>query len=222
MKSLPLARIRDLEIKAKQLGLDERILIENASSNLASLIDTMNLGLKVLVIAGRGNNGADVLSCARKLLSKGYNLRVVVLEDKPLGGEATFQRRVLESIGLQCCSITPDNISGLKSLCEACDFILEGMVGIGIKGEVSGFIREAINTINASGRKIVSCDIPSGLSPDEGLIQGEAIKADYTISFIVAKKGFFINQGPAHCGEISVADIGISREVLEKAEVDSQ
>lgn len=213
MESLPVKTIRSLETQAKKLGLDERILIENASSNLACLIDQLNLGNRALIIAGRGNNGADVLSCARKMLSRGYKVRLAVVSDKPLGGEATFQKEVLEGIGVKFCSI--ESSQQLSQLCKGCDFILEGIVGIGIKGEVSAYISDIIKAINASGKKIISCDIPSGLSPDEGVILGVAIKADYTISFIAAKKGFFMNQGPAHCGKIHVVDIGISKELIK-------
>jgi len=54
------------------------------------------------------------------------------------------------------------------------------------------------------------------LSPDQGVILGQAIKADYTVSFIAPKLGFYLNQGPNLCGEISIVDIGISRSILEK------
>jgi len=67
-----------------------------------------------------------------------------------------------------------------------------------------------------AGKKIISCDIPSGLSPDQGIILGQAIKADYTVSFIDSKLGFYLKQGPSLCGEIFIADIGISQNVLEE------
>ena len=105
MKSLTLNRIRELETKAKEIGLDERILIENASSNLFRAVDSLNLGKKALAISGRGNNGADVLSCARKLISAGYEVTIVVLEDKELGPEACFQKNVLVKIGHQPLSL---------------------------------------------------------------------------------------------------------------------
>lgn len=215
MRALTVAQIRKLEERAKQLGLTEIVLIENASSNLFRVISDLNLGQKVVVVAGRGNNGADVLSCARKLLSHGLEVKVVVLEEKPLGKEALAQKAILERLKLPVCSIGPDSIKSLKTEVDDCDFIVEGILGIGLKGALSLFLKEAILTLNQSGKKIVSCDLPSGLSPDSGTISDQAIKANYTVTFIAPKQGFFINQGPAHCGEVRVVDIGISREVLE-------
>ncbi len=216
MSGLSTSKLRELETLAKKIGLEERILIENAASNLFKVIDSLDLGKRALVISGRGNNGADVLSCSRKLLSNGYDLVIVALEDKQLGPEAAFQRDLLAKIGCRVHSITSSNAPKLKEFFGDRDFILEGILGIGVKGEVSPFLHEVIGLINKSGRKVVSCDIPSGLSPDQGVVLGQAIKADYTVSFIAAKRGFYLNQGPSLCGEISIVDIGISRSILEE------
>ena len=215
-KSLSVKDLRALEQKAKDLGLDEEILIENASSNLFTVIDSLNLGKRVLVVAGRGNNGADVLSCARKLSSRGYEVIVAALEEKELGSQALFQKTILEKIKIPIYSIKKSNVASVAELFKDVDFILEGILGIGLKGEVVPFLKEVISLINNSGKKIISCDIPSGLSPDQGLILGAAIKADYTITFIAQKKGFLLNQGPDSCGKIFVVDIGISKQVLEE------
>lgn len=216
MKGLKLSKIKELEARAKELGLEEKELIEKASNNLFKTIDGLNLGNKVLVISGCGNNGADVLSCARKLSSAGYDVVTVALENKEVGLETSFQRNLLAKMGCQIYSFKRNNILELKELFKDRDFILEGILGIGIKGEVRPFLKKVINLINESGKKIVSCDIPSGLSPDEGIVLGQAVRADYTVTFIAAKCGFFINQGPSLCGKVFVVDIGISRDILEK------
>jgi len=212
---LPAQKLRQLDDRAKELGLSERLLIENASSNLFEKVDKLSLGKKVLVVAGRGNNGADVLSCARKLYSRGYCVTVVVLEQKPLGEEAYFQKNILEKIKVPVYSISASNVRELKLFLQECDFVLEGIVGIGVKGTLDSFLLEVINLINGAGKRIVSCDVPSGLCPQEGVSLGGAIKADYTVSFIAAKPGFFKNEGIKLCGEIFVVDIGISKKILE-------
>tara|TARA_B100000315_G_C14537511_1_gene569201 strand:+ start:249 stop:911 length:663 start_codon:yes stop_codon:yes gene_type:complete len=216
-QGLSVSDLRALDDKAKKLGLDERLLIENASSNLFTIIDSLNLGKKVVVVSGRGNNGADVLSCSRKLLSRGYAPQVIVLENKPLGNQAQFQKSILEKIGVSPVSINEKNIKEFKNLLANCDFILEGILGIGLKGQLDQFFKTVISLINESNKPIVSCDIPSGLSADRGVILDVAVKADYTVSFIAPKKGFFLADGPKICGKIFVVDIGISRQVLEKS-----
>ena len=215
LQALSAQAIRQLERKAKAMGLGERILIENASSGLAAVIDALCLGRKALIVAGKGNNGADVLSCGRKLLSRAYDLTVAIVAQEPLGEEVIFQKSILEKIRAPLYLINEKNLGELTLLMEDRDFILDGILGIGVKGEVSSFLKNVITVINEGNKKIVSCDIPSGLSPDTGVVCGAAIKADYTVSFLAPKQGFFLADGRRHCGKIFIVDIGISRQVLE-------
>lgn len=208
--------IRALDNKAEEIGLTERILIENAASNLTHVIDTLALGKKVCVVAGRGNNGADVLSCARKLLSKGYQVDTAIVSEKLPNEEAAFQASILKKIS-KVHYLRPDGeISLLEELLRDKDFIIEGLLGTGIRGALSPFVEKVIEALNKSGKKIVSCDIPSGLFPDEGYRKSPVIRADYTVTFIAPKKGFFLNRGLRFCGRIIVADIGISRYLLKQ------
>ncbi|MBU1121092.1 MAG: NAD(P)H-hydrate epimerase [Candidatus Omnitrophota bacterium] len=213
---LDVKSIRTLEDKAKSLGLDERTLIENASSNLYQSLDNLSLGKRVAVIAGRGNNGADVLSCARKLVSRGYDVRVIITAQKELGVEAGVQLNILERIMVPIQILNHGNFDDISRTVNMSDFVLEGILGIGIKGEVTPFLKDVIHIVNSSNKKVISCDIPSGLSPDEGKVLGAAIKADYTITFIAPKRGFFLNEGPNLCGKVIVVDIGISKDALSK------
>ena len=216
LNTVPLEKIRKWEEKAKKVGLNERILIENASYELASLIKKLNLGNKGVVIAGRGNNGADVLSCARKLLGKGYQIEIVVLNYNRAGEEVKFQVSILEKVKKIHFVDTEEDLRILKSVLKSKDFILDGILGIGIKGEPTPFIKKVIEQINAGKSKIVACDIPSGLSPLQGAVHPFVVKADYTVTFVAPKEGFFLNEGLDFCGEIFIADIGISRQLLEK------
>lgn len=217
-KTFDVKKNKQLESQAINIGLPEEILIENASSNLFTIINSLGFGRKALVISGGGNNGADVLSCARKLASRGYKAVAVIVRERELREQVLFQKRILERIKIPVYLIdSVEQIGMFENLLREADFIVDGILGIGIKGEVSPFLSRIIATVNQSGKKVVACDIPSGLSPDEGRVLGMAIKADYTVTFFAAKPGFFLQEGPKLCGEIFVTDIGISAELIEKA-----
>lgn len=147
-KSVTLQKIRQLENQAKLLGLEERNLVENASSNLFSIIHHLNLGSKVVIIAGRGNNGADVLSCARKMLNKKYRVKVVLIHNKKANKECSFQLQLLKKLKIPFYYIRKINdITVLSRLFRNTDFILEGILGIGIKGEISDFLGKVIKKV---------------------------------------------------------------------------
>lgn len=208
-------KFRALEEKAKKLGLSEKLLIENASSNLAHIIHNLNLGRKVICIGAKGNNAADTFACARKLANFGYKVKVAVLRNKALGEEANFQLKILKKMALPIFIIRENNVQQLSSLIKKNDFIVDGILGMGIKGEVRGLYKEAIEIINKSKKTVISCDIPSGILPDRPLPgRAVAIKADYTITFIALKKSFLLDEVKKYCGKILIADIGLARKYL--------
>ena len=215
-KGLRVQELRCLEETAKRIGFSERLLVENATANLCRIITDLNLGDNVIIVAGKGNNGADVLSCARKLHNQGCSVKVELLQYDLYSPELLWQESILRAEGVPLWVIGQDGLEDIRFFFKQADYILDGIFGIGIKNRVEGFEKKIIEEINASGKKIVSCDIPSGLSPDEGVVLGEAVKADYTITFIDKKQGFYANQGPDFCGKIIVTDIGLTKEALER------
>ena len=87
--------------------------------------------------------------------------------------------------------------------------LIDAIFGIGLKGEVKGILKSAIEKINLSkSSTIVSVDIPSGLDANRGNLHGLAVKADYTVSLIAAKQGLLINQGPKFAGKVIIRHIG--------------
>ena len=68
---------------------------------------------------------------------------------------------------------------------------------------------QLIEMLNAQAAPILSVDVPSGLNADTGKIEGIAVQATRTLTFIGLKVGMTINEGPQYCGEISCFDANI-------------
>ncbi len=62
---------------------------------------------------------------------------------------------------------------------------------------------------------VVAVDCPSGLNCDNGKLDPLAIPAQLTVTFAGPKRGHFRFPGAAACGELVVADIGISSNLPE-------
>jgi len=71
-----------------------------------------------------------------------------------------------------------------------------------------------IERINASGKRVVAIDVPSGVDSDTGQVRGISIRATRTVTFFRQRPGHFLYPGKVQCGDIEVADIGISDTCL--------
>ena len=66
---------------------------------------------------------------------------------------------------------------------------------------------------------IVTVDCPSGLNCDTGVLDPAALRADLTITLAAPKLGHFLADGPAACGRLEVADIGVDETLAAEVVV---
>jgi NAD(P)H-hydrate epimerase len=79
--------------------------------------------------------------------------------------------------------------------------------------------RSSGNKASVQSLAIIAVDCPSGLNCDTGDLDPLAFPADLTVTFAGPKRGHFRFPGAAACGELVVADIGISEKLPEVANV---
>jgi NAD(P)H-hydrate epimerase len=83
-----------------------------------------------------------------------------------------------------------------------------------LNAEVGGLYREVFSRMNEAGVPVFAVDIPSGLDADSGRPLGIAVKARATVTFGFAKIGQVVQPGLQHVGDLTIVDIGISKEAL--------
>ena len=160
------------------------------------------------VLCGGGNNGGDGYVVARLGLQTGWTVRVTALvEPARLKGDALAAFREFAAAGGAVTAELPDEDA-------AEDVWVDALLGTGLDREVGGAYSAAIERINASGRPVLSLDIPSGLGADTGSPLGRAVRADTTVTFIVPKPGLFTGQAADFCGELWLADLDAPPEAL--------
>jgi hydroxyethylthiazole kinase-like uncharacterized protein yjeF len=89
------------------------------------------------------------------------------------------------------------------------DLVLDAVVGIGGRGALASRPADLFDLASASGAVVVAVDLPSGVDADTGVVAGDAVWADVTITFGALKVGLTVAPGAQHCGLVEVFDIGL-------------
>ena len=149
--------------------------------------------------------GRAAAGVAGQLLA-GSNARVLVLAGPGNnGGDARVMARVMQEQGTRVVVVGP----GDKVPAGDYGLVVDGLFGIGLTRPVTGAMAGLIERINAFPGPVLALDIPSGLDGDTGRMPGATVRATHTISFIGGKPGLYTLDGPDHCGEVRVDDLGL-------------
>lgn len=189
----------------KEMGIPSLVLMERAGVAVYQEMLKEKLSLdKTLVLCGGGNNGADGVVIARLLFLAGYKADVCILGNPDhFTEEMKKQIEIGKKYGLSFVNtFLPDEYTT----------IVDAVFGVGLSREVAGKYREAILQVNEFKGKVVSVDIPSGISSDTGAVLGAAVKADLTVTFGYRKTGLCLYPGILYGGKIIVADVGIYKD----------
>ncbi len=194
-------------IKSGTAGIE---LMKNAGSGVANVVTKLGSNSKcVTILAGPGNNGGDGFVVARILKDCGYTVQVGLLgEVQKIQGDAKLAFDDLKEANITISNLSPEIIS------EG-DIIIDAIFGAGLCRKIDGEVAKLIDAVNNTGNLVISVDLPSGIDGKTGKVLGRAIKATETVTFFRKKPGHLLFPGRAHCGNVSVVDIGIQASVLK-------
>ncbi|MEA4893772.1 MAG: NAD(P)H-hydrate dehydratase [Oscillospiraceae bacterium] len=200
------------------LGVPSTLLMTNAARHVASAaIGLMGENKSAVIFCGSGNNGGDGIGAAVYLIRRGIGVRCFLAGErsKMTPDCAEMERRLIE-LGGVLENFDPDD-KLIKLLTERAGVIIDALFGIGLNSAPRGKALAAVRLINEAKVPVISADIASGVEADTGRIPGEAVRADVTVTFSMAKIGHFTEPGCICCGKLLVVDIGIPAEALKNA-----
>ena len=153
---------------------------------------------RLLVLCGPGNNGGDGYVLAHRAAAAGLAVTVVA-PVPPASGDA---RRAAAAAGLAPVAFD-------ERLLAAADVVVDALFGSGLKRVLGAPWQALIGAVNASGRPVFALDVPSGLDADSGAVHGIAIRATDTVTFVAAKPGLYLGDGPDLAGVVAVAELDV-------------
>ena len=181
------------------------VLMENAGRATAEAIERRFAPGTVAVLCGPGNNGGDGFVIARHLAKMGWTVRLGLVgkPDKLKGDAALMAKRWKRKPA----PVTPEILDGV-------DLVVDALFGVGLGRALDGPVRETVAAIEFLGMPCVAVDIPSGVDGQTGEVLGAAPRCALTVTFCRRKPGHLLLPGRIHCGEVEVADIGITGETV--------
>ena len=171
---------------------------------------------KTIIIVGGGNNGGDALVAAR-LLHR-YKPTVILLNAKQRSELNAEQLRIyLALTGTQQKTLL--YCQGMLAQFEQRKvLVIDGIAGLGWRGEAQGEVQEIITAVNAmSAAEVLAIDIPSGLATDGNASINTALRANVTLTFGARKAVHVLAASRALCGTVQVADIGFPAACVRAA-----
>ncbi len=200
----PVAGIREIEdtlIPSARPPLMERAGRAAAQDAVRLIMDRPG---PILVACGPGNNGGDGFVMARQLAQAGREVLVAFCgaADRLPAEAAKACADYLAAGGTIVSDLPAAPANGWA-------LVVDALFGIGLGRPIEGHYASWIQTLNAQPCPRMALDVPSGLDADTGQPLGATFRATHTTTFIALKPGLLTNDGPDHCGEISVQRIDI-------------
>ncbi len=217
IKYVSVEEMRAVEREADQLGLTYAQMMEHAGKNLGVIIER-ELGSQTnrsaLGLVGSGNNGGDTLVALAYLAECGWKVIAYLVKER--NSEDPLIQRVLERKGIILSHDKDEELKELKVALSQSDVLLDGVLGTGFQlplkgniGKILKFVKETIKEKDTH-TVVVAVDCPSGVDCDRGEVAEEVIPANLTVIMAAVKAGLLKFPAYPYCGQIVVADIGLS------------
>lgn len=200
--------MRSAEQAAVDAGTPVETLMERAGAALAEAAIRYAGPIPMLVLCGPGNNGGDGYVAARHLKERGIGVRVAALAE-PKSHAAKSAR-----------SAFTGDVEPLGDNTEPAPAMIDCLFGTGLKKPLNTAALKQLLRVHTASSVRIACDLPSGVSTDDGACLNEVPRFDLTVAFGALKPVHRLMPAMERCGRVVLADIGIA-ETTEWHEIGS-
>ena len=218
MKIFKTSTIREIdEYTIRNEPITSINLMERAACECSSWIaKNISPETPLFIFTGPGNNGGDGWAIARILADKAYTQ--IHLCNLHLGKIMSADAEI------NCKRLISQGVVPILHILSSSDFpildkkviIIDALFGSGLSRPLEGLSADLVKHINASGCRVISIDIPSGLmgedntgNPEQGII-----KASVTLTFQFPKRSFFYAENEQYTGRWIIIPIGLHPGIM--------
>ena len=196
---LTVAEMTACDRAAVLAGTPTPVLMERAGAAVAQAVRARYKRRPVVVWCGPGDNGGDGYVAARHLRKHGWPV-VVQAAYAPASDACRWAASRWRG------EIQPLSAQGPENA-----LYIDAIFGAGLSRPLEGSVAELARTAAMAGLCVVAVDTPSGVAGDTGRpLDNTAFQAQVTVTFHRRKPAHVLLEGRKACGEVLVADIGLS------------
>lgn len=199
-------QVRAMDQRAFARGVSEAALMERAAGHLAHDVRRLlgrRYGVRVAILAGKGNNGGDGFALADRLADLGSHPVVCSVHDPreveglPADMLARWRRRG-----------GPVTTDPERALAGA-DVAVDCLLGTGAQGAPREPEAGAVAALRRFDGPVIACDAPTGVDAASGAVADHAVRATRTVTLGAHKVGLWLPPARHHAGDLLLGDLGI-------------
>lgn len=197
---------------AVRADLPDGELMQRAAAGLADVAAARlgeEGGGRVVVLAGSGDNGGDALYAAARLAGDpgdpgGAEVTALLVGSRTHEAAlAAAEEAEVEVLEWRSGTVSSD----VREVLAEADLVVDGILGIGGRPGLPEHLRDLPDLI-AEDAMVLAVDLPSGADP-AGEVRSDAIYADETVTFSLAKPVHLMPATEQAVGLLTVVDIGV-------------
>ena len=212
-----------IEQASERAGVSTDALMENAGLAVARAArDELggSAGVRIVVLVGPGNNGADGLVAARHLRRWAAEVTCCLLTRRP---ECDPKQDLARQYGVEIAA-NPDDET-LKRLVSRSQMVIDAVLGTGRSRPLAGPVGDAMLLLQRSREfpkapTLLALDLPTGLNADTGEVDPACPHFDTTLALGYPKAGLLCFPGAERAGRLRVLDIGVPPGLPEERSVE--
>jgi hydroxyethylthiazole kinase-like uncharacterized protein yjeF len=213
-----ISQIRAIE-QAGIASLPPYALMQRAGAAVAAVAESMLADdvyeKRILILAGPGNNGGDGCEAASVLAKQGAKtfIHCITTSDSLSPDSVIAFEHAVEN---ECELILEEDIEF-----PTYDLVIDALFGIGLSQPIKAPLSDLIATLNRISVQhhlpVLAVDVPSGCDAETGCVvglNGIAVRADKTITFIANKIGLHTAYGRDYAGQVEVDTLDLPENLF--------
>jgi len=170
---------------------------------------------RLVFLCGGGNNGGDALVVSRYAFQDGFTNQVLIYTGSRITESCARHRLVAQAYALVSLQAEQTEFARLFTELQQADWIVDGLMGTGLKGPLNGLVASLVAAANQSKARILAIDVPSGLG-DDVPTDAVCIQADMTVTMGLLKRSMFHPSTRARCGSLFCVNPSFPPFLLQK------